>query len=214
MVKIIALISQKGGSGKSTLARNIGVEAAKNGHEILILDADPQATVLEWYKDREASKRKVSPFIVGVEFSDLNKALIKAQKQELDYVILDTPGRYSSYLDKIINLIDFCLVPCRTTRDDIKAQIKTAIQLNQLKADFSFVATQAPIRGFRRDVTFECLASLGNVSPVQVPYLMDFQDGAASGLAVNEINSNSRASQSIKDLWLWLENQINRENIP
>jgi len=210
-VKSIALMSQKGGSGKSTLVRNLGIIAALNNHEVLILDTDEQATVAEWYKDRPLEKRSQSPYVVSTEILHIKDALQKAETKGFDFVFIDTPGRHSPYLDKVIEAVDFSLVPCRTTRDDIKAQIKTALQLQQQKASFAFVATQAPLRGFRRDVTFQSLESLGTVSPVQIPYLMDFQDGAACGLGVTEINPASRAAQSIQDLWAWLRDQMKED---
>ncbi len=42
--KIIAAVNQKGGSGKTTLSMQLAGALARRGHEVLIVDADPQGT--------------------------------------------------------------------------------------------------------------------------------------------------------------------------
>ena len=212
-MKVIALMSQKGGSGKSTLTRNLAVFVSLEGYDVLVLDTDEQNTVTDWYKDRPIEKKEKSPWVVSTQTAHIGEALSKAREKAFDFVFVDTPGRYASYLDRVIEAVDFVVVPCRTTRDDLKAQVKTALQLRQHNKLFGFVATQSPLRGFRRDVTFQSLESLGIVSPIQIPYLMDFQDGAASGLGVNELNPSSKASESINGLWNWIMSQMKEDII-
>ena len=49
---IIALLNQKGGVGKTTLATHIAGELEFQGWSVILIDADPQGSALDWTQRR------------------------------------------------------------------------------------------------------------------------------------------------------------------
>ena len=45
-MKIVSVINYKGGVGKTTVVANLAAELAWRGHKILLIDLDPQASLL------------------------------------------------------------------------------------------------------------------------------------------------------------------------
>ena len=58
-MKTIMVINSKGGSGKTTIATNIAAYYANKGHEVTLVDLDPQASSLNWLSRRPSSKPKI-----------------------------------------------------------------------------------------------------------------------------------------------------------
>lgn len=54
---IVALLNQKGGVGKTTLATHIAGELALRGQNVILLDADPQGSALDWTGPSDATSR-------------------------------------------------------------------------------------------------------------------------------------------------------------
>ena len=90
MSHIFAIANTKGGVGKSTLAVNLAVLAASQGHKVLLVDADPQASSLQFLNARDDSL----PAFTGIQIS---QPIIHKQLPELathyEYVFIDVGGR-------------------------------------------------------------------------------------------------------------------------
>ena len=67
---IIAFITIKGGSGKTTLSACLGAELTKRGHQVLLIDADPQGSLTAWHGN--GSQMQAIPLI-----SDLSESLAR-----------------------------------------------------------------------------------------------------------------------------------------
>ena len=53
---ILIIGSRKGGCGKSTVAINIAAELARLGKDVVLVDADRQATAANWVEDRNETQ--------------------------------------------------------------------------------------------------------------------------------------------------------------
>jgi chromosome partitioning protein len=205
-MRVVSLVTQKGGSGKTTLCLNLAVAAEQAGVRCLIVDLDPQGTAEAWYQDREAA----TPRLVRGEAADLTRALAGAKGQGFGLVLIDTPGRDEPAVAAAVRAADFCLVPCRPTPADMKAQPTTAATVRRLGKPMAFVLTQTPPRGFRPREAGLGLAVLGPVAPVPVVSRHGFQDAHGAGLAITEFEPDGKGAEEIRQLWRWLEARLEK----
>lgn len=107
---IVAFLNQKGGVGKTTLALNLAALWASNGLRVTVLDADPQASALDWAQARSHAGLPRAFGVVGLpretlhhEASDLARAA--------DHLIIDGPPRVAPLLRSALLAADLVIVP-------------------------------------------------------------------------------------------------------
>lgn len=49
---VISFLNQKGGTGKTTLSINVASEFVRRNKNVLLIDADPQGSALDWSSSR------------------------------------------------------------------------------------------------------------------------------------------------------------------
>jgi chromosome partitioning protein len=70
-LRTIAITNQKGGSGKTTTAVNLAAALGEQGHRILLLDLDPQASASAWLGCTNGDRGVLGVFTNNVHLSDL-----------------------------------------------------------------------------------------------------------------------------------------------
>ncbi len=205
-MRTLSFVTQKGGSGKTTLCLNLAVAVEERGGRCLVLDLDPQGSAEAWYQDRDA----LTPKLVRVAAGDLPAALDLARRGGFTRVLVDTPGRDEPAVAAAIRAADFCLVPCRPTPPDMKAQPATVATIRRLGKPFGFVLSQAPPRGFRIREAQNGLAVLGPVAPVAVVARNVFQDALGAGLTVLEYEPEGKAAAEVRQLWTWIARKLEK----
>ena len=117
MPKVIAILNQKGGVGKTTLAVHIATALARSKRTVLLLDADPQASALDW-----AAARHGEPLfpVVGLPKNSIHKEL-PALAGNFDFVIIDGPPRVYNVAQSAIMASDLVLVPVQPSPYDVWA---------------------------------------------------------------------------------------------
>ena len=59
---IVAFLNQKGGVGKTTLALHLAGAWSARGRRVLVVDADPQASALDWADQRLREGLPLAPW--------------------------------------------------------------------------------------------------------------------------------------------------------
>lgn len=115
---IISIVNEKGGSGKTTIAVNLASRLAKDGDNVLLLDADPQKST-EVFSDMR-SQANLPPLFSNVAKTGL--ALgdeIKRLKNNFDSIVIDTGGRDSREMRKAIVSSNLIIIPTIPSQYDV-----------------------------------------------------------------------------------------------
>lgn len=126
MLKIIAVVSQKGGAGKSTIARLLAVEAARHDLQVKIADLDlMQGTSMNWNMRRQRAGRK--PSIDMQTFGAVDQAIRSAAG--FDLLVFDGAPHASSQTAQAAKISQLVVIPSKTTVDDLTAAVGLAREL-------------------------------------------------------------------------------------
>jgi chromosome partitioning protein len=130
---IIALTQTKGGVGKSTLAVNLAVERSRNGRDVLLVDADEQATATDFTALR--TEQLGSPGYTAIALSGANvRTQVLQLSPKYEDIIIDPGGRDTAGLRAALTVADVALVPFRPRSFDLWTMEKVATLLTEAKA--------------------------------------------------------------------------------
>ena len=139
---VVVIANPKGGVGKTTLATNVAGYFARQGHAVMLGDADRQQSSRLWLGLRPAAARSIATW-------DITADLIAKPPRGTTHVVLDTPGGLHGWrFNDIIKLADKIIVPLQPSVFDIFA---TRAFLDQLAEHRHAGKVQIGIVGMRVD---------------------------------------------------------------
>ncbi|MFN4186932.1 MAG: AAA family ATPase [Acinetobacter johnsonii] len=203
---IVLIGSQKGGCGKSTTAVNICAYLAKNGHDVVLVDADRQCTAANWAMDRSGNKSL--PIVHCVQkYDNVRETLLDLDKR-YEYVVVDAAGRDSRELRTGMTAASLLLVPFRPSQPDLDTLpnlqeiITQAKDLNPELKVYGLI-TMAPTNPVVHE-TEEAREYLQDYPEIQLldTILRDrkiYRDAMSDGMGVVEMN-NQKATEEIESL--------------
>src|SRR6266567_2892826 len=129
---IITIGNCKGGVGKSTTACNLSVAAAIDNKRVIVIDADPQKSALDWRNIR-GNNGLDNIQAVSITTPTLHKDL-QAFGSSHDLIIIDAGGRDSATFRSAIMAADIFIMPVLPSVFDIYATQETLTLLRECRA--------------------------------------------------------------------------------
>lgn len=200
-MKVIAVLNQKGGSGKTTIATHLARALQLAGHDVLLVDSDPQGSARDW-----AAVRDDQPVpVVGIDRPTIDRDLKSVAKK--DFVVIDGAPQAADLAVSAIKAADFILIPVQPSPYDIWATsdlvdlVKQRIEMTDGRLKAAFVVSRA-IKGTRigAEVT-ETLEGYGlPILTARITQRVSYPTTAASGITVMDADPQGDAADEVRAL--------------
>ena len=204
---IISFLNQKGGVGKTTLSVNVAGCLARQGHRVLLIDADKQGSATTW-----ASLREDAPFqVVSMARANMARDALKLA-QDYNHTIIDGPPHAEEIARSCIVASDFVALPIEpsglsTWASDLTVrQVKEAQEFKpSLKCGF-VVSRKIGKTVIGRDIRSMAAEAGLPILESEIEQRVAFAEGMTMGQTIFEWAGNSNAAREIE----LLTNEIER----
>lgn len=199
---IVALLNQKGGVGKTTLALHLAGHWASQGARVLVADADPQGSALDWSAQRGREGLKKLFTVVGLPRELLHLDLPEIARG-YDRVVIDGPPRMGVITRSALLAADLVLIPATPSPLDGWA----SAEMLRLLGEARVYRPELPARlvlnrcAARTVIARETADALADHDPpalaAHVGQRIAFADTARSGRLAHEVLAGGIAAQEI-----------------
>jgi len=196
---IIGVLNQKGGVGKTTISVNLAASLSRDGSRVLLIDADPQGSSLDW-----AAARDGDPLfsVVGFPRPSIHKE-IGQLGQGYDHILIDGPPRVTDLARSSIMASDIVLIPVQPSPYDVWAAEEIVKLIDEARVYKENIKSVFVIN---RKITNTAIGrDVGDaLSSYPIPVLtasitqrVVFAEAAAQGKSVFEIDAVGLAAREI-----------------
>jgi len=201
MMRVIAVLNQKGGAGKTTIATHLARALQLDGADVLLVDSDPQGSARDW-----AAVREDQPVpVVGLDRPTIERDLKSiAQK---DYVIIDGAPQAHDLAVSALKAAHFILIPVQPSPYDIWATsdlvdlVKQRMELTEGQLKAAFLISRA-IRNTKlgQEVTEALTGYALPILTVRIMQRVIYPTTAAAGTTVLDTEPHGEAAKEIRAL--------------
>jgi chromosome partitioning protein len=205
---VIVLAQTKGGVGKSTLAINLTIERSRAGRDVLLVDADEQATASDFTALR--TELLGAPGYTAVALAGpAVRTQVLQMRPKYDDIIIDSSGRDTAGLRAALTVADVAILPFQPrsfdlwTADKISALITEAQQYRDTMLRAVAILNFADPAGADNAAAVEALTGNETIAYLDAPIgrRKAFPNAASEGRGVCELKRQDlKASAEIATL--------------
>ncbi len=199
--KIITVANQKGGAGKTTVTMNLAGSMADRGYRVLVVDADPQGTAVQYAA--QADEGGFPARVVGLAAAGAKvHNEMRKHVADNDIILVDTPPSIDAVQPTSAMLVsDLIIVPVPPSPPDLWAVLPVRQKIDQIATINETVIVRLLLNKFnmRRALAGPALEALEEIGiPVltrRLSALTAYQNAAARGVWVGELMAEAGDSR-------------------
>lgn len=194
--KVVFLLQQKGGSGKTTTAINIACGLKELGYKVAMIDMDkdkPDAYM--WM----AKNNQPSNFVYSLDEKNVREKVIEF-KQDLDFIVIDTPPNFQTAALKSALLSDLVVIPCSPSGMDLSGLIEAKALALTAEKPYKFFANRVQIQSNMAKRLFEFFELDSNFFEAYISQSVKFIEAEAEGVYVGDYAKQSKVYIQVKKL--------------
>jgi chromosome partitioning protein len=198
---IVSIVNLKGGVGKTTITVNLAGALLEAGLRVILLDTDPQGSVLQW-RSIEAS------FSLDVIHHPLpvNTDIVSTFSKGNDFLIFDTPPASGPITRSVVDVSDLAIIPVTPSPLDIWSSRETLDMVESCrqkrKRPLAALLISRKIPGTR--VGREARDALESyrlpIFTTEITQRVAYVEAMIAGVPVTSFSSRSEAASEVRSL--------------